>query len=463
MLSIMNIQFGKNKNDINKIKKVYNKGDIITARPQTAKYPYKILSIREFPRPITNIKKNLSNNIFTSNNKFIIRKSSSFVENTKKINQERKGKNNKNYFNHSSLEHNYPYNKNNIVGEERRNKKILRIFSANPKRRNLTSLENEFNEIIRKNKKQLTERNDRNKGNILNKKKVSSFSMSKYIEKYLDKNILNSNKNLYINDNNNLNVNSDLYKINYDDKTQIINFLSQVVNTDNFKKYYKTSNNILAHFHKNKNQISTRNLIMQNHFNQTNGNIISLSYSKSQNNELKPFIINFKEMKNQKVKNKNNLFLKYHKRKENGIKFIGNKSSKIHIKTDSNILNKKSLSIEGDKKVIIIKNIKKENSENDFIDKINDKEKAKIKKEKYKIKYKNKKKFKIKKEVKIKSKKIKIFYNNNINKYSKILKNKMNKYIKNENIKFGNNSDIYDYLISPMDSVEINNEGGKND
>ena len=31
MLSIMNIQFGKNKNNTNKVKKVYNQGTIITA------------------------------------------------------------------------------------------------------------------------------------------------------------------------------------------------------------------------------------------------------------------------------------------------------------------------------------------------------------------------------------------------------------------------------------------------
>ena len=45
MLNIVNIQLGNNNN--NKIKRIYNKGNIILVRPQTIKYPYKILSIKE--------------------------------------------------------------------------------------------------------------------------------------------------------------------------------------------------------------------------------------------------------------------------------------------------------------------------------------------------------------------------------------------------------------------------------
>lgn len=45
MFSVVNFNFGNNNN--NKIKKIYNKGDIILVRPQNMRYPYKILSIKE--------------------------------------------------------------------------------------------------------------------------------------------------------------------------------------------------------------------------------------------------------------------------------------------------------------------------------------------------------------------------------------------------------------------------------
>ena len=45
MLSFINIKFGNINN--NKVKKIYNKGDIILIRPPNIKYPYKILSIKE--------------------------------------------------------------------------------------------------------------------------------------------------------------------------------------------------------------------------------------------------------------------------------------------------------------------------------------------------------------------------------------------------------------------------------
>ena len=444
----MNIQFGKIKNNIREIKKVYNKGKIITARPQSAKYPYRILSIREFPSPIPNNKSN--NNRFFQKNKYFI-KSFSFVENSKRNINRKQVKKNKNYFNHSSFENNYKL-KNNIKKEESTDKKIMTIFSPNPKRRNLTSIENVYNEIILKKNRQLTKTLEGNK------KKVSSYSMNKYIEKYLDKEILNSKKYLNTNYNNNYDINTDLYKINYDDNTQIINFLSQVVNTDNFKKYYNTTNNILTNFQKNKIKNSTRNLIIRSNYT-NNINFDSFSDIKNENDELKPLIINFKQTKNNQVKNQRNIFLKYHKKTENQTKLNTNKSSKITTQTDSNIAIKKSISIEGDKKILLIKNIKKERNEDD----INNNKENKHKKFTFRIKHNNKKKrkFRFTREIKIKSKKIKIFHNNVINneffQYSKDIKNKMNIYKNKEKIKYEKNSDIYDYLISPQNSEGITN------
>ena len=45
MMSFINIKFGNNNN--NKIKRIYNNGDIILVRPQNISFPYKILSIKE--------------------------------------------------------------------------------------------------------------------------------------------------------------------------------------------------------------------------------------------------------------------------------------------------------------------------------------------------------------------------------------------------------------------------------
>ena len=132
-------------------------------------------------------------------------------------------------------------------------------------------------------------------GNYDNKKKVSSYSLSKYIEKYIDKNFLdnnkkNKNKNIYHN------INSDIYnQLNNDDNSQIINFLSEVINTENIKNNYKynfhTTSNILTNYNKNNKKATTRNLIIKRHY-KNNKNQISLSYTKNINNELKPLIIN---------------------------------------------------------------------------------------------------------------------------------------------------------------------------
>ena len=123
------------------------------------------------------------------------------------------------------------------------------------------------------------------------------------------------NENIYHN------INSDIYnQINNDENSQIINFLSEVINTENIKNNYKynfhTTSNILTNYNKNNKNATTRNLIIKRHY-KNNKNQISLSYTKNINNELKLLIINFKEKfnllndKKEKINHINNNFLKY--------------------------------------------------------------------------------------------------------------------------------------------------------
>ena len=149
----MNIQFGNNKNNTNKVKKIYNQGNIITARPQTAKYPYKILSIKEFPKPkCEDILKERKAKL-----KINMKKSFSFIEDSKtgynKKNQIKK----KNLFNHSSLGNNKVLFTNNHGHE-----KIRKIFSASQRKTNLFSINNNDNEFyideIKKNNELLKKR-----------------------------------------------------------------------------------------------------------------------------------------------------------------------------------------------------------------------------------------------------------------------------------------------------------------
>ena len=69
MLSVVNMKFGNNNN--NKIKKIYNKGDIILVRPQNMRYPYKIISIKEkklkFAQNIKIVRIQNQNKLFTLN------------------------------------------------------------------------------------------------------------------------------------------------------------------------------------------------------------------------------------------------------------------------------------------------------------------------------------------------------------------------------------------------------------
>ena len=468
----MNIQFGRSKNNTNKVKKIYNKGTIITARPQTAKYPYKILSIREFPKPnyqdAKKVKIPKSNkNYIINNHKNTMVKSLSFLDGSRKI---REIKTN-GLFNQSSLDNNKIWKNKpnfNIFGDVKRRK----IFSASQRKNNdLSSINNEHNtEMLEKNRKLLIKSDIEEKND--NKKKVSSYSMSKYIEKYIDMKILNNNKKINVNTQNNSKINLDIYnKINNDDNNQIIHFLSEVINTDNlsskinnniYKYNFNTTNNILNNFNKNKNKNLTRNQILKKIYSK-NRKTISLSYTKNSINELKPSIINFRK-RNKFIKEQNkNVFLQ--NKKKNEIKLQKNKSSKIPIvthKTENNVIFNSPIAIEANKKDkndCLAKEERENNNKNNNI-------------EKFKLKNKYKRKFKFGKNIKFKNKKKKVVQshheiNNGFLKYTNTIKIENFNYIDNTNnqksIKYRKNSDIYDYLISPKNYAGIIDETTKND
>lgn len=477
----MNIQFGKNKNNTNKVKKIYNKGTIITARPQTAKYPYKILSIREFPKPNceevkkVKIPRNKKQYILNNRKLTMKKKSFSFVDDSKRGNQSKEIKMN-NLFNQTSLDNNKTSTKkpnfDSYYGIKRR-----KIFSATQRiKTNLSSVNNNYNkEILEKSRKLLIKREI--DGNNDNKKKVSSYSMSKYIEKYIDMKIFDANKRPNMNTNTCKNINLDIYnKLKNDDNNQIMHFLSEVINTDNFQnnsnhnyKYnFNTTNSILNNYNKNKNKNITRNQINKRQY-KKDKKTISLSYTKNTINELKPLVINFREKiefikGKEKNKNKNNIFSQNKKKFESEIKLQKNKSPKIPIsahKTENNITTNRPLTIQINKKNI---DLEKEEIENTINNKNNNKEK-------FKIKYKYKKKFKFSNDIKIKNRKKKIIKSSDINngflKYVSNIKNENFNYIDNTNnhkgFKYRKNSDIYDYLISPKNSAGMIDESSKND
>jgi hypothetical protein len=286
-----------------------------------------------------------------------------------------------NLFNQTSLENNKTStNKPNFDAYD--GIKRRKIFSATQRiKTNLSSVNNNHNnEILEKSRKLLIKREI--DGNNDNKKKVSSYSMSKYIEKYIDMKILpNMNANTF------KNINLDIYnKIKNDDNNQIMHFLSEVINTDNFQnnvnhnyKYnFNTANNILNNYNKNKNKNITRNQNNKRQY-KKDKKTISLSYTKNTINELKPLVINFREkidfIKNKEKNKNNNIFSQNKKKFECEIKLQKNKSPKIPIsnhKTENNITINRPLTIEINKKNI---NFEKEEKENTSNNKNNNKEK----------------------------------------------------------------------------------------
>ena len=150
---------------------------------------------------------------------------------------------------------------------------------------------------------------------------------------------------------------------------------------------------------------------------------------------------------------KNN-FLSYKKKFENQLTLKKNKSLSIKNKTESNEYNYQALSVE--KEINLSK--EKDNKEKKYMNIVQ--EKKKINNIKYKIKNKYKKKLKFHKDLKINNKKTKIIKsheaNNRFLKYFNNLKNDKFNYINNSNnyrgLKYGKNSDIYDYLVLPKES-----------
>ena len=422
----MNIKFGKNMNNTNKVKKIYNRGNIITARPQTAKYPYKILSVKEFPKPnqdnLKNTKNDKNSHIFEcyikNYNKNPIKKSFSFVHDSQKGVYIKKEIENKSSF--------------------------KRFFLANHKKY-LTSINNDINRTsLIKNRKLLIKR-----GINSNKKKDSSYSKNRYIEKYIDKEMLNYN-------NKSLNINN----------IQIKNFLSETINNNNLQNfnYNNTANNIIINYKKFKN--STRNPIIPRHYNNINQNKTNLSYNKNRVNQLKPLIINFKEnfdlIHGEKVNNNNhNIFLKYHNKCANEIKLNTQKSSRVQKTIPKKKINKRKTIRKEENKNYTINSINK----NNFTKNNNWKNRGNFGINKYK------KKLRLSKNTKIKNKKKKVIHNKDIeNEFFRYINNfKKGKfhYINRTKDSFHGlenrkNYDIYDYLISPKNSEGITDISNKN-
>lgn len=273
MINIINIQFEKNKNGIKKVAKISNQGDTVTSRPQTAKHPYKILYVKEFQKPNYEKKKIIKipkkNDLYTFNNIYTMKKSFSFKDESLKKKYKKDYKSYK-IENQSSSE---------ILDKQN----ILNIFNSNK-----TNYDNYiyFKNIIKEFENVKSQNFDVKKGNNSNKKKVSSFSMSKYIENYIKKDNKKENiKKKILNKNEDSN---DKYKINNDDNTQVMNFLSEIINTQKAKNSrqkvnnmyksnynYYTTNNIF-----NYNINNTRNLIFKNNINNYNFNLFSINIIK---------------------------------------------------------------------------------------------------------------------------------------------------------------------------------------
>ena len=471
MINILNIQFGKSKNNTNKVKTIYNQGDIITARPRTANFPYKILSVKEFPKsnieefkktkkPAKLYLKSHKNNVYTYNQIYTIKRSFSFKNNKK---NELKS-NNK--YNQSSIENNYSkFSYNNYKNElydDKKNKHLLSDFKD--KKKTLTEIDSNTNEFILKPNKKLFFK----RGKSDTKKRISRFNINKYNEYYKNnekekKNKNNNNKSLNILENENSNnICNNILKNNKNDNVQIINFLSEIINSENLKNNKKNNNrNYNNYFYTTnsnynntyKNQDSTRNLIYQKHY---DNNKKSFSYNKKTKNEIRPIIINVKgPMGLLNDNNKNNNYLINKKLYDNKIRL--RKIKYLRMKKNKNKSGNKSLTYRP-----LTANYKKKIMSIDIdIDK--EKEEDKNNLEKFKNKDKSKKKFKFKKESKNRIKKNKILKKNGISKeFKKYLNN-----IKNNNFRFNHNSndyrgneykknyDIYDYLVLPKESGKI--------
>ena len=391
MLSVVNIKFGNNNN--NKVKKIYNKGDIILVRPQNMRYPYKIISVKEkkikIAENIKIVKIQNQNKLFTLNDICSI----------------------SNFGNPS------PMNKtnqiNNSIGKDnfiiRNSNKLKKYNSEIAIRKKIIEIEKQ--KEINNNKENIRQRNFDD--NFFLKKKGLSYNNSKFADNFFK----NNNKNLKIN-------------INSDNKEETLKFFyydSTLINNEKNKKCYRlkydqlTSGIIRS-------DCNEKNLIFKRNFD----NIKNIKQIKNRNDRM----LKVKGMK----AFKSNKDIKL--RRQKSTKIEGIKShEKITIKTKrpySTDNRKRHQRINFELK-IANKKYKLEENKN-FLEKDN-----KFRKEK--------KKFKIQKELKtMESNNGFLNYLNEVNKGFQQNVIKLNKFIE---LKSRKNSDIFDYIVLPQKSEDI--------
>ena len=391
MLSVVNIKFGNNNN--NKVKKIYNKGDIILVRPQNMRYPYKIISVKEkkikIAENIKIVKIQNQNKLFTLNDICSISNfgNPSPMNNTNQI--------------------------NNSIGKEnfiiRNSNKLKKYNSEIAIRKKIIEIEKQ--KEINNNKENIRQRNFDD--NFFLKKKGLSYNNSKFADNFFK----NNNKNLKIN-------------INSDNKEETLKFFyydSTLINNEKNKKCYRlkydqlTSGIIRS-------DCNEKNLIFKRNFD----NIKNIKQIKNRNDRM----LKVKGMK----AFKSNKDIKL--RRQKSTKIEGIKShEKITIKTKrpySTDNRKRHQRINFELK-IANKKYKLEENKN-FLEKDN-----KFRKEK--------KKFKIQKELKtMESNNGFLNYLNEVNKGFQQNVIKLNKFIE---LKSRKNSDIFDYIVLPQKSEDI--------
>ena len=391
MLSVVNIKFGNNNN--NKVKKIYNKGDIILVRPQNMRYPYKIISVKEKKIKIAEntkiVKIQNQNKLFTLNDICSISNfgNPSPMNNTNQI--------------------------NNSIGKEnfiiRNSNKLKKYNSEIAIRKKIIEIEKQ--KEINNNKENIRQRNFDD--NFFLKKKGLSYNNSKFADNFFK----NNNKNLKIN-------------INSDNKEETLKFFyydSTLINNEKNKKCYRlkydqlTSGIIRS-------DCNEKNLIFKRNFD----NIKNIKQIKNRNDRM----LKVKGMK----AFKSNKDIKL--RRQKSTKIEGIKShEKITIKTKrpySTDNRKRHQRINFELK-IANKKYKLEENKN-FLEKDN-----KFRKEK--------KKFKIQKELKtMESNNGFLNYLNEVNKGFQQNVIKLNKFLE---LKSRKNSDIFDYIVLPQKSEDI--------
>ena len=393
MLSVVNIKFGNNNN--NKVKKIYNKGDIILVRPQNMRYPYKIISVKEkkikIAENIKIVKIQNQNKLFTLNDICSI----------------------SNFGNPSPM--NKTNQTNNSIGKEnfiiRNSNKLKKYNSEIAIRKKIIEIEKQ--KEINNNKENIRQRNFDD--NFFLKKKGLSYNNSKFADNFFK----NNNKNLKIN------INSD----NKEESLKFFYYDSTLINNEKNKKCYRlkydqlTSGIIRS-------DCNEKNLIFKRNFD----NIKNIKQIKIRNDRM----LKVKGMK----AFKSNKDIKL--RRQKSTKIEGIKShEKITIKTKrpySTDNRKRHQRINFELK-IGNKKYKLEENKN-FLEKDN-----KFRKEK--------KKFKIQKELKtMESNNGFLNYLNEVNKGFQQNVIKLNKFIE---LKSRKNSDIFDYIVSPQKSEDIYN------